>query len=948
MSHSNRQKHGLRFSSYILWRVVPLTIIIMLLTGSIALWIKHSLVLKSAIRRIELLANIQQERLTEKINDVRRYAQMLAGNDLIINGLIDTMERHRYLPLFFQSLALGENMRGCIILADFAGRSIFISQPHEHEPLPQTLLIELEKGHAQIFLNAEGLVVAVPVLVHGFYEGSVVVRLNLREVATFLDLDATGLDMALLDGHKEVLLSNSGYDQISDPNSPHDTTGWLFTIRTLSNVPRITLLVGQNRETATAELNTLTNHMLWAGLAGVSALIAAIFVMTGQAVREVNRLSNNVRGITDHGDLYRRIEPQGPRELRQLALAFNRTLEALENTTISREALMIEAAERRILLDNIHTQVWYLTDESSYGAVNKAHADFNGKHPKDMAFKDICTLFPPDVVAVSRRSNRTVFSSGKPICIEEWVPNAAGEERLLSIHKSPKLNDDGSVEYVVCSADDITERKHAQDALLQVNEQLKQERTRAEAANRAKSLFLANMSHEIRTPMNAILGFAHILATDPSLPPHQAQNVQIITRSGKHLLRLIDDILDMSKIEAGRVQVTTEDFCLRSLLDDLEHMFRLRAAEKGLQFVLELDESTHCDLHADGRKLSQILINLLGNALKFTESGKVALKGGVWITPGRDEGRLMIEVCDSGPGIAHEDQARLFDAFHQTEAGIKAGGTGMGLAICKKFAEIMGGTLNITSEVGRGSCFRLEMPVRLGEKVCNREKSASRHVIGLAPGSGPFLILAVDDHAENRELLAALLEPVGFEVRMAGNGAEALSIFETWQPHAVLMDLIMPVMDGYEAVRQLRATPTGRNTYIIAITADIHGNSCNENMSLDVNAYLRKPFQFKDLLDRLKEGLGINYVFTQEPIGEAWASPLVSVGPLPPPLQFPPETMKAMAEAISKGDIFRIFDLIDQLEPFDSGTVQTLRKLADAYAYDELEAWVNSAKSSTH
>ena len=321
------------------------------------------------------------------------------------------------------------------------------------------------------------------------------------------------------------------------------------------------------------------------------------------------------------------------------------------------------------------------------------------------------------------------------------------------------------------------------------------------------------MSHEIRTPMNAILGFAQVLERDPSLTPQQAEHVRIIARSGGHLLHLINDILDMSKIEAGRTTLNEVDFCLHDLLSDLELMFRSRADAKGLQLLVERDESVPRYVTADEGKLRQVLVNLMGNAVKFTETGGVALRVRVEAVEGKtveDKAslRLMAEVEDTGPGIPDTDMYQIFDPFQQAATGVKAGGTGLGLAISRKFVEMMGGELTVTSQVG-ASCFRFNALLAQAGDIAEQEKPVLPCVVGLEPGTGPFRILVVEDIPDNRTLLCELLRPVGFEIEEASNGVEALDVFNRWSPHAILMDMRMPIMDGYEATRRIKATAAG-------------------------------------------------------------------------------------------------------------------------------------------
>jgi len=503
----------------------------------------------------------------------------------------------------------------------------------------------------------------------------------------------------------------------------------------------------------------------------------------------------------------------------------------------------------------------------------------------------------------------------------------------VSYTSTPVPGRDGRPTGAVIVFRDITEHKKAEldRASCQV----------AEEANRAKSVFVANMSHEIRTPMNAILGFAQVLERDPSLTPKQVEHVRIITRSGGHLLHLINDILDMSKIDAGRTIINESSFCLHDLLNDLELMFRSRADAKGLQLLVERDESVPRCATADEGKLRQVLVNLMGNAVKFTEKGGVAMRVRAEAVAGKPVVdtktlRLVVEVEDSGPGIAAEDAGMIFDAFQQAETGIQAGGTGLGLAISRKFAEMMGGSLTVASRVGKGSCFRFEALLAPAVEISELVKPALRRVVGLEPGPGPYRILVVDDIADNRTLVIELLRPVGFEVAEAVNGVEALEVFERWSPHAVLMDMRMPVMDGYEATRRLKAMSA---TPVIAITASAFEDARANVIAAGVDVYLRKPFRPEELFEALEKTLDLRYLFAEDtPAGpdRLETAPLTAQSLA----AVPKDVIQSMRQSVAEGDMARLAELIAKVETIDGAAAHALQALADQYEYEKLDQWL--------
>src|SRR5271166_1541179 len=424
-----------------------------------------------------------------------------------------------------------------------------------------------------------------------------------------------------------------------------------------------------------------------------------------------------------------------------------------------------------------------------------------------------------------------------------------GTETVVSYNATTFHDRDRKLQGVFAAARDVTERKRYEQSLQQ--------------ANRSKSVFLANMSHEIRTPMNAILGFSQLMLRDQDLTPRQCQYLGTINRSGEHLLALINDILEMSKIEAGRTTLNPSTFDLPVLLKDLEMMFRVRTDEKKLSFSVETIGDVPEFIVTDINKLRQVFINVLGNAVKFTEQGGIGLR----VRADREAAtgpRLRVEVEDTGPGISPDELDKLFRHFEQTKTGQQAGtGTGLGLAISREFVRMMGGDITVSSQVGKGSIFTIHVPLKVGEAQSVQPIDQPRHVLKLQPGQATCRVLIADDIEDNRQLLAQLLAPVGFEVRLATNGAEAVQEFEEWRPHLILMDFRMPVMDGHEAIRRIRAMAGGKGLKIIAVTASAMDENRQELMGIGADDFISKPFREVELFEKIHTHLKVEYVYAE-------------------------------------------------------------------------------------
>ena len=446
---------------------------------------------------------------------------------------------------------------------------------------------------------------------------------------------------------------------------------------------------------------------------------------------------------------------------------------------------------------------------------------------------------------------------------------------------------------VISVTRDISDRKKSEVALQEAL-------LTAQSASLAKSAFLSKMSHELRTPLNVILGFTQVMIRDNYLTQEQQDNINIIHRSGNHLLQLINDVLSMSKIESGEIQIHENSFSLNHFLTNIHYILQNKANSKDIKLIFKIAPDIPEYVQTDESKLRQVLINLLGNAIKFTTNGSVALRvkmgSGEWeIGSGENEksekSKLMFpsspssppltplphsplidfEIEDTGDGIASEEIDSLFIAFTQTETGRKSmEGTGLGLAISQQFVQAMGGNITVTSTPNQGSIFKFAIPIKLVDSI-DENSINSQKIIGLEPNQPKCRILIVEDVAENRLLLQKILEPIGFEVKTATNGLEGVNQWKNWQPHLICMDMLMPVMDGYEATKHIKVR--SKNTIIIALTANAFDEQRQSILAAGCDDFICKPFQEEVLLKVIATHLGIRYTYLNQQISIIPQSP---------------------------------------------------------------------------
>ncbi len=498
---------------------------------------------------------------------------------------------------------------------------------------------------------------------------------------------------------------------------------------------------------------------------------------------------------------------------------------------------------------------------------------------------------------------------------------------------SPVKDEHGSITHFVAVKDDITRQKQAEKAL-------RQAKFEADSANRAKSEFLANMSHELRTPMNGILGYTQLMLHDAQLSPKQRRAVETIHRSGEHLLEMINDVLDLAKIEAGKIDLSSRDFLLSRALRTIIDMTRIRAKQKGLSFSYEPAANLPEVVYGDEKRLRQILINLLGNAVKFTEKGSVSLRvfeldeaHGVHdfaasdafsasSTQERPDSKthnlnhlkthttLRFEIEDTGIGIPPENLLDIFHPFQQVGSHLSGGeGTGLGLTISARIIQLMNSTICVESTPGQGSRFWFDLRLPVSNRPFTQDVPVAHHMTGYTGRRRKVLI--ADDNADNRAILTELLAPLGFEIAEARNGYEALSVAMEWHPDMIFMDIVMPVMDGLEATRRIRHQSEFQHTSIVMVSASVFEINRQEGLEAGGNEFLAKPLDSKYVFTLMERLLGLTWIY-DDSVRETQPEP-------PAALNFPnDEALQKMLEYARDGFFQEIITMLDQLEQEDS------------------------------
>jgi PAS domain S-box-containing protein len=687
------------------------------------------------------------------------------------------------------------------------------------------------------------------------------------------------------------------------------------------------------------------------GFRSIVAVLILGFILSRWFVQPLLNVGDVAKAIAD-GDFSKSVKNQWITEIAILAESFNQMTEQLSSSLGSLETnnrnLEVRVEERTDALKQSEEKfstafnsspnpiALVKIPEGTFAEVNATFLEFLGYDNQEVIGKT-----PEELKLVNRRHlvimNRILMGLGEVKNYEVDLLSKKGKEKTVLV--SLEMIDFGSDVYILMIASDISDRKVTEMELQKAKEA-------AEIASAAKGEFLANMSHELRTPLNGILGFAQILQRSPQLSTEDQKGVEIIYQCGNHLLTLINDILDLSKIEADKMELYPHDFHLPNFLHGVMGICMVKAQQKNLLFEAKLDPNLPVGIYADEKRIRQVLINLLGNAIKFTEKGSVILRVSLLsencpaYAPGECS-TLRFAVIDTGVGMSEDELERIFMPFEQVgDTTKRSEGTGLGLAITTKIVNMLSGNLSVESKKGEGSTFSLDLPLQLsGEWQILSQPIVQNRITGYIGNKNRILL--VDDKWENRTLLSNLLMPLGFQIMEANNGKEGLACIPQFKPDLIITDLVMPLMDGFEMTREIRTHSEWQDIPIVASSASVFDNNKLQSLAVGCNDFLSKPIQTEELLSALKRFMDLEWIMDGSPLlSEANQSQAIA-----PPGE---EELEYIYNLIQRGRISQIEEYATKLEQTNQDWIpfaQKISQFAQDFNLDAMEKFLQAYRT---
>ena len=890
---------------------------------------------------LEIIIDSSYRQLEQRLEYLMENSERLAANPFVINGMVDSEGRKTYLPKLIQNFAEGRDVVSFSLL-DFDGRPVFQTQdeiPSIHDS-PE-LRASLAMGEEALYVRQpeNQLVIVFPIEFYKTTQGLSVVVFDLKSIAERTRPNITDAYYKLFIG-SENIVSNNYKQQIN------------YFHHRLRNHQQAPLLQALGLDLEIGVPESIYLAPIWKAMFQLM-LISAIFILIAVIISAW--IGNSIaRPILT---LCRRVKKSGfgeqsacspigtQDELESLAMAFDQRTHELKKiqqelehrvNTRTRE-FKKQQIFLQTVLENIEDGIIACDEQGLLLLHNHASHQLLGIHAEHHTLEQsyqYYQLYQADGETPLSKEQAPLFRAfqGESFNNVELVvvPKQQTKQRVILVSGRAMYDEQEEKLGAVISLHDISARKKAELDLVAAKEA-------AESANKAKSIFLANMSHELRTPLNAVLGFSQLMQQDVELSDENHENLAIINRSGEHLLTLINDVLDMSKIEAGQIKLEPETFDLGKLTLDVMDMMQNRAEAKGLKLSVDQSSEVPRYIYADAAKIRQILINLLSNAIKFTQQGAINVRLQCQMTQQENELELLFEVKDSGIGINAQDQQRIFQPFIQLAQLQDQKGTGLGLAITRQYVVMMGGALSIDSQPGVGSVFHISIRVQKANSAdiipANPQKGRLLH---LKPDQPELRVLIVEDQLDNRLLLRKLIEPIGFKVREAENGQQAIELFKSWKPHFIWMDWLMPIMDGLEASRQIRALPGGDDTIIVALTANAFKEQKQQVFQAGMNDFISKPFQTQDVFECIAKHLKLEFQDQEESKTiEVEAGTELSLSP-EILNQLPEEIVQQLYSAAAQLDIEQTSDAIELIDKIDASAAFELGKLLKRFDFTAL------------